>query len=82
MEIRGKPVERIQSLEWVLDLGFAVDITDHLNKLNRTQLSLNTMTIYRPSSLNLHCGRGSCEATILLIFHVYKIFAMLQVLRT
>ena len=39
------------------------------------------MTIFKPSSLNLLCWRCSCQTTILLSYHVYKIFAMVKVLR-
>ncbi|XP_014787391.1 general transcription factor II-I repeat domain-containing protein 2B-like [Octopus bimaculoides] len=35
MEKKGKPVLEFQSPEWLQDLAFIVDITDHLNNLNR-----------------------------------------------
>ena len=35
MDMKGKPVEQLQSPEWLQDLAFMVDITDHLNCLNK-----------------------------------------------
>uniref|UniRef100_G3Q0J7 SPIN-DOC-like zinc-finger domain-containing protein n=1 Tax=Gasterosteus aculeatus TaxID=69293 RepID=G3Q0J7_GASAC len=35
MEKKGKPVLELQSQEWLRDLAFLVDITEHLNNLNK-----------------------------------------------
>lgn len=35
MEEKGKPVMEFQSQEWLQDLAFPVDITEHLNILNK-----------------------------------------------
>lgn len=35
MEKKGKPVSELQSQEWLQDLAFLVDITEHLNSLNK-----------------------------------------------
>lgn len=36
MEQKGKPVKELKCSEWVRDLAFMVDITQHLNNLNKT----------------------------------------------
>ena len=35
METKGKPVLEFQSTEWMQDLAFMVNITKHLNNLNK-----------------------------------------------
>lgn len=35
MEKKGKPVLEFQSTEWMQDLAFMVDVTEHLNNLNK-----------------------------------------------
>ena len=35
MEKKGSPVEELKCLKWLLDLAFMVDITQHLNNLNK-----------------------------------------------
>lgn len=36
MVTKGKPVLELQSAEWLQDLAFMVDITEHLNNLSKT----------------------------------------------
>lgn len=36
MEKKGRPVKELKCKEWVQDLAFMVDITQHLNTLNTT----------------------------------------------
>lgn len=41
MEKKGRPVKELKYKEWVQDLAFMVDITQHLNTLNTTLQGLN-----------------------------------------
>jgi len=45
MKKKGKPVLDFQSSEWMQDLAFMVDITQHLNNLNFAALSLAVSAI-------------------------------------
>ena len=59
---KGKPVLGFQSSEWMQDLAFMVDITQHLNNLNKMlqgakDLSDNIATPYVYSSGSCPCGR-------------------------
>lgn len=41
MEKEGKPMLELQSPEWLHDLAYMVDITEHLNNVNKTLQSHN-----------------------------------------
>lgn len=63
METKGKPVTEFEDEEWVLDLAFLVDITEHLNDLNlrlqgKNQLINNmfqTITAFERKLKLWHC---------------------------
>lgn len=56
MEQKGKPVDELRDPEWIQDFAFMVDITNHLNDLNKMMQGRNKvvthsiMTAYAPSS--------------------------------
>ncbi|QQP39750.1 Uncharacterized protein FKW44_013562, partial [Caligus rogercresseyi] len=43
MQAKGKPVEELDDPEWIRDLAFLVDITEHLNVLNVTMQGRNKL---------------------------------------
>ena len=43
MQAKGKPVEELDDPEWIRDLAFLVDITEHLNVLNFTMQGRNKL---------------------------------------
>lgn len=74
MEKKGHPVGEHKCKEWVQDLAFLVDITQHLNTLNTTLQGCNKVVTQNEDSIrafkNCHCGRRSYITVTLGIFHV------------
>jgi len=77
MKEKGKPDLEFQSSEWMQNLAFMVDITQHLNNLNkmlqghkRLVTQYYDTTPYVHSSWSCPCGRHNFPVTTLLISFV------------
>lgn len=51
MEKKGRPVGELKCKEWVQDLAFSVDITQHLNTLNTTLQGRNKVVTQNEDSI-------------------------------
>ena len=71
MQKKGKPVLEFQSTEWLQDLAFIVDITEHLNNLNKM---LYGHTANAHSSWSWPLDSWNCQVVTLLIFLVKKMW--------
>ncbi|KAL3974132.1 nostrin [Sarotherodon galilaeus] len=70
MEKKGKPVKELQCPLWLQDLAFMVDITEHLNNLNRIihafklKLTLWETQIASGDPAHFPCLRDVCPASV------------------
>lgn len=73
-----KPVDELQDTEWLQDLAFMVDITDHLNNLNKMMQGCHKfshsiiMTAYTFFSWSWVCGRCSPQMVTPFFFPFYE----------
>lgn len=51
MERKGKPVLEFQSTHWMQDLAFLVDVTEHMNNLNKILQGRNKVVTRKVSSI-------------------------------
>jgi hypothetical protein len=74
MEKKGRNIEELNDEGWITDLVFLVDVTGHLNNLNKSsRVKISSlpicMTISRSSESSFDCGKTNQNCITLFTFH-------------